>query len=603
MQNFKERAAVLGITVLMILSFLALDAAKYDTADRIWLVLLVGCAAALIPLFLTFKGVKEHPFLSLIVFSWCALVWVSFYFSKTKNYGFSEAVVYTAIPLLGLSLSSLKSANWRLLRQSLVIFAVASALYGFWYFPAHGENRMAGLFFDAADPRHFFPNAFANFLLMIWPLIIFTDTFKKRWLKCLLLAILFAALYLTFSRGAWIVLAIQLTALYFYAKIHAWRMKKTDIAKCAAAVAITALIFINLLTQLRALNFNTNSLASKALFKNTESSTSAGERKDFWLGSLELMKRSPVFGFGPMSFRYAYAGIQKNLLAISDHPHNWILKIGVENGIPASAVFIIFLVFLFCKIFKERWHFSVYLLGIALLGGALHNMMDFNMNFMTTMLVFFALTGGVLHYTPKSKNKAAGFAASALWAVAIAAITVMSFNELQITLAQHSNKNDPFLYKESQMPRDFFIGEAEKNIKSKDTDSLSALLDIHLKLNPLDARAWFLKGQYARAIELDPLNNLAYYRGYLETTPDPPPEFRGNLLSILAAYEKLLKQNTHYTAFSSNPDDAARIYELLGIKSKAIEIKREAEQIRKDFSLKMDFNKQLVPRAIFGGLN
>ncbi|MBI5413833.1 O-antigen ligase family protein [Candidatus Peregrinibacteria bacterium] len=602
MQNLKDKIAILGVTVLMILSFLALDAAKYDTANRIWLVLLIGCAAVFIPLLLTFKGIGEHPLLSSTVLLWCALVWVSFYFSQTKNYGFSEAIVYTVIPLLGLSLSTLKSANWRLLRQIFVFFAIASALYGFWYFPTHGEARMAGLFLEARDPRHFFPNTFANFLLMTWPLVIFADTVKKRRLKCLLLSILFTALYLTFSRGAWIMLAIQLVALCFYAKIHAWRLTKKDIAKCIAGVAVTSLILINLLTQLRALNFHTNSLVSKVLFENAESSTSVNERKDSWLGSLELMKESPLFGFGPMSFRYAYAGIQKNLLAISDHPHNWILKIGVESGIPAAAVFTIFLALLFYKILKERWRFSVYLLGIALLGGMLHNMMDFNMNFIPTILVFFALIGAVLQHTDKSKNKIAGFALIMLWAIAIAAVTVMSFNEVKITLAQHANKGDPFSYKDSQMPRNFFMGEAEKNIKSEDTDSATALLNIHLKFNPLDARAWFLKGNYAKAIELDPLNNLAYYRGYLETNPDASPEFRENLMSILVAYESILKVDLHYTAFSSNPDDAARIYELLGIPSKAIEIKREAQQIQKDFAERMDFNKQLVPRTIFGGL-
>lgn len=602
MQNLRERTAILGITALMILSFIALDASKYDTAGRLWLVLLIGCAAVFIPLLLTFKGIGAHPILSFTVLLWCALVWVSFFVSQTKNYGFSEAVVYTVIPLLGLSLSTLKSTNWRLLRQIFIFFAIASALYGFWYFPTHGEARMAGLFFDANDPRQFFPNTFANFLLMTWPLVIFADTIRKRRIKCLLISILFAALYLTFSRGAWVMLAIQLIALCFYAKVHALRLTREDIAKCIAGVAITSLILINLLTQLRALNFNTNSLVSKVLFENSESSTSVNERKDFWLGSVELMEKSPIFGFGPMSFRYAYAEIQRNFLATSDHPHNWILKIGVESGIPAATVFTIFLALLFYKILKERWNFPVYLLGISLLGGVLHNMVDFNMNFIPTILVFFTLVGAVLHYTDKSKNKIAGFAPILLWAVAIAAVTVMSFNEVGITLAQRSNKDDPFSYKGSQMPRDFFIREAEKNIKSKNIDSAAALLNIHLKLNPLDARAWFLKGQYAKAIELDPLNNLAYYRGYLETNPNSSSEFRENLLHILAIYENLLKQNVHYSAFSSNTDDAARIYELLGIPSKAIEIRQEAQQIQKDFAQKMNFNKQLAPRTIFGGL-
>lgn len=578
MKNFPDRLVVLGISALLIISFLNLDTAKYDTAFRVWLPLVLGVGIFLPALLLGFRGVRERPVLSLTLAGFCIFVWISWIFSQTKNYGFTEAIMYSFAALLGVSLTAAKKETLQILHRVILLLAIASALYSFFYFPTHGESRMAGLFLDAKDPRHFFPNAFASFLLIAWPLMLRNQGWKK-FINILGISILLTALYFTFSRGAWLVFFIQIVAIAIFAFKKFSKTELLKILKMTGVIAVLISICIFTLSTIRSKNFTNVSVQEKVTFQNMESRTSLAERKDFWTGSLELIAEEPLKGFGPMSFRYAYPQVQKKFLAISDHPHNWLLKIAVENGLPAVIFFLFFLILVFRSLFSLSLLAPHFLLFIALLGGLLHNMVDYNMNFIPTIVIFFILSGSIIREKKSENLGNLGKISLSVWILIAAWTTVVSAQEIFITFTKRSDPKNPIAYQNSYIPRDYYLKEG--------------LLDIHLSKNPLDARAHYEKGDFARALKLDPMNYFAYYRGNLdEGTVE-------RVKKLLQEYEGLLSYNAHYTAFTTNPEEAAKIYEILGEPKKASEIRKKTARIKMEFAEKNDFGKALAPRTLW----
>lgn len=590
MRIFRERIGIIFITAIVVVSLFAVDASKYDTADRLWLVLILGASMVLFPIFFGFDGVRKRPLVSGILGLWITCVWASFLFSQTKNYGFSEAVIYTFSALLGLAVSTIAPQNRKFLFRVLLVIGLVSSLYSFWYFQTHGEMRMAGLFLDAFDPRHFFPNAFANFLLMAWPLALVLYPRKKS-LTTIFLIILLSALYGTFSRGAWSALIIQIIVLaIFVIAQKKYRDVMRGIKKYVAITILGILILTGALTFVRSKNFHMIGVKDKVLFSNSESSTSLTERKDFWVGSLKLIKDAPLFGYGPMSFRYVYPRIQKNFLATSDHPHNWILKMGVEEGIPTVALFIFFLCGVGYVVIKNRANGEVVLLGTALFGGLVHNLVDYNLNFIPIIAAFFILSGSIISLGGE-KNQSQKFSAIpiAFWIIVIAATAMLSLSEM-VTAAASA-------WQKSQMPRDRFAREAEKLLQQGNAAGARELLSIHLVKNPYDAYALHINGNPERALALDPMNHFSYYRAYLEKNKKLPADLKAQLERLLHEYDGLLQNNIHYTAFSDNPEEAAKIYDLLGKHDRAQSIRTQAEKIRMGFAQANDFNKSFGPRS------
>ncbi|MEK7524199.1 MAG: O-antigen ligase family protein [Patescibacteria group bacterium] len=623
MRILAQRLVVIGIGGVLALSFLFLDAAKYDTADRLWLVLIIGATTPLIPLFLGIQGLLKNTTLSFIAILWLAFLWISFFFSQTQNYGFSEVLIMSSGAVLMLCSTNLGATEWKLIRKIILGSAIFAALYGFWYFPTHGEARMAGLFLDAVDPRNFFPNAFAQFLLMTWPLVFFPGDIQKKWLKVALASILFTALYLTYSRGAWAAFLLQLgIAIFYHRKIIArrllaacslWSLKTmlalvpedhTSHAKKTAimvlSISLITIILSASLISLRSLNFSTISAKEKITFQNAESATSLGERKDFWIGALQLMIQRPLTGFGPMSFRYAYPQIQKNFLAISDHPHNWILKTAAESGLPAAILLTLMLLIILVRGYKAtKENPSGFIVCLAILGSLAHNMVDFNLNFIPTLLVFFLLCGHIisLHHK-KNTISIRSSIVIIMGGLILLLIGWTSIKEQLTTFSLRRNPTQPALYAKSFMPRDFFLKEAQK--LSNMAMYQDKLLNIHLSKNPLDARAHSLQGNYKKALELDPMNHFSYYRLTMSKLGVGLNDKQWHvLMDLLAKYDRLLEQNIHYTAFSDNPEEAAKIYELMDMPEKAKQIRKTAADIRQSFAASHDFQKQLAPRTLW----
>ena len=135
MKNVRRLLGVVYISGVFAASLLFLDASKYDTADRIWMSLVLGIGILLLPLLFGFEGLRRTPLMTSALAGWIMWTGVALVFSHTKNYGFTEVVVYAFAALLGICVIGLERVHRKKLLSVVMFIAVLASLYGFWYFP------------------------------------------------------------------------------------------------------------------------------------------------------------------------------------------------------------------------------------------------------------------------------------------------------------------------------------------------------------------------------------------------------------------------------------------------------------------------------------
>lgn len=612
-------AIFLGIT------FLIPAANKFDTTPQILLVL----AFSAIVLFISFLAFfyKEKSLFhedrlfrfvdgSLKIALFAYLMWVvfSFFHSQTATFGFTEVFMALSGGLLFFSLRS------RFLSSSLIyallnfLLLVTCFLGYIFYFTSH-HNRAFGLFFNPAFKTDAWPNAFALFILLLWPFLFALWWKAKRWiwLKTLALSLVFASFILSFSRAGLLVFIFQLSlflivGLYFFLRKKEPIFQRRKILMIFGCVIMTA--FLVMAAQFgRQMIFEktTLSFSDKAQFKNGEEMTSIRERIDFMKGGIELAFRQPLFGFGPMSFSYVYRSIQTDWLAIADHPHNIFIKIAVENGIPALLFFILFILFLFIKIFLYAKKLSppnrfLLLIGlVALLGGLSHNLVDYNFNFVTNFVIFWLILV-FLDRLPLIDHEAGRKENAMVWPDSVVRgalfLMVLFFFSFQTFFTGISflakrgflenEKIQSYLAVHMFYPRYFLLDQAAEALKAKNTHVAEQYYLLHIKKNKWDAMAYHQIGNFyvsqgrfddalsysQKALELDPKNVWAYYWQYLQLLQKKRESetflaLSAKLVQEFEQYTPKVETNIHFTAQNSNSKDALEVLRLLMKNDKA----------------------------------
>lgn len=576
---------------------------KYDygAGFPLVIVLIVLLGVILIREF-RYKGERDwYTFGGLLFF--VLMVSVSFILSETRNLGLSEMMAFaSALPLF--AIFSVKKAQW--VDDFLKVVAagtILAVLMGFILYFFWNEPRMVGPFFNILYHANKWPNAFALFLLMGWPLCLLVFDNKERVWKFLAISLVLSALFLTFSRGAFIAFCGQIVLLLIYF----WRelsFKKIVMALLSFVLALT--IFFSA-TYVRSLNESTVDLGDKISFDNGEALTSGQERMDFWRGALELIKEKPLFGYGPFSFRYAYNPIQKTFLGNSDHPHNLFLKIGVENGLLALAGFLFFLLALLMRVWRRFPVLSkirkdrVYVLGVAAAGALAHSLIDYNFNFLANLMLFFMILAAIFALTAGTKAKLQIQLIPLLITLPLAVMAV--FEGALLTLSYV--KDDSYL-SYSNYPRGFYVAAAEEALRQNDFANAKDLLARQTKLNPLDAQAYYLRGTVAckegdivtcksdlfEAIRLNPLNDISYYTEYVRLLV-PVNMTEGEILmtqkaaALLEDYFWYVENNVHFTAYTKNVEAAYDLAYLL------LPFSREAAMLEEKAEVMMEKAQQL----------
>lgn len=481
---------------------------------------------------------------------------ISFYYSQTANISLPETMAYLSMIPLYLLFAHQKFRWSKKFLQVVAVGGFLAVVAGFVQYFLMDHLRMVGPFMNVLYHANFWPNAFAMFLLLIWPVYILV--LDKKWTSTFIFAFILSGILLSFSRGAFVAMIGQvvLLAIYFLRRIPYKRV---------LTVGLIAVVLFFGANYLRSMAHITIELEDRVTFENNEALTSGQERVDFWNGAWYLAKEKPWTGWGPWSFRYAYNPIQKTFLGNSDHPHNIFLKFASENGFVNMAAFIGFLLSIFLVV---AWRFKeiprdkqdlVFVLGVAIAGAMAHNLIDYNFNFYASLILLFVYLAIIRSQVVKSdyKNKGATMAAVFLFIVLVAAF---------------------FTYQ--LYPRYTYLDEADRLLHEGEYGQSLENIAKQLELNPLDAQAHYLraviyctekmedpcKAEMAQALALNPMNDINYYRDYLRVLSPGTPEWDEHFqksVDLFHLYFGYVKYNVHFTAYTPQVESAADMAEIL----------------------------------------
>lgn len=523
------------------------------------------------------------------------LLVLAYVFSPIQNFGWSEVMVMIAGMGIFTVVQTFSEKEQRDLLHIVLSLALVSALVGLGQYLFRPENRIAGPMYESLYKAHYWPNAFALMLLMCWPLAL-TISHKA---KSLIASIMISALILTFSRAAFLVFICQVVVAGWFlrkdlAALLTFKQLSPETRKTWYTILITILITLILTITLHTVRAYTssggsNSFLKKAKFSGTEQQTSFMERWQFMSGAIRLIPQHPILGSGPFSFRFIYPQIQPDFLAVSDHPHNWYLKIALEEGIPALIAFLALIGAVFFArrdLLNQHGISTSIVLGIALMGPLIHNLADYNMNFLTNQILFWIFLGFFFAQkkaltTENQPNPWPSIVAIGI----ILTSTALVFEGVNSLTHRYDQMN---------FSRNYWHGEARYAVTQADTSKGIALMQKHLSLNPYDAFAWNYLGQiqeyisqnealksYGNAIKTDPANAFNFYVDYVKlaqkmkkTNTEAYKLYSQRALDFLRTYPEKVTTNIHFTAQTNNVKSAIELARLLGDVKLSLKIQR-----------------------------
>lgn len=148
---------------------------------------------------------------------------------------------------------------------------------------------------------------------------------KAKWGCLVLTAFCWALLFVTAGRGTFVALLAGTAGTLVLRGRHAGAFCKTMLATALAGLAMYFVFFTLIPVALGLEPFGVLAGVAQRTAENPSSL-----RGPLWARALALIAAHPWFGVGPL--HYAHSAIVGQLSA---HPHDWILQIGAEWGLPA----------------------------------------------------------------------------------------------------------------------------------------------------------------------------------------------------------------------------------------------------------------------------
>jgi hypothetical protein len=434
--------------------------------------------------------------------------------------------------------------------------------------------------------------------------------------------LLIAALYLTFSRGAYIAFGIQFIILALFN----YKYFLSNKFKWIAGILISIVLVVGTLFIRAQNNIGTYDIAEKLTFANNENITSIAERSNFFRITLNLILEKPLLGYGPQTFRFIYPSKQELLYANSDHPHNIFLKTAFESGIASAIILIVIFISLGVKSIKKADAQKDFM-AVAVAGALAHNMIDYNFNFLLIYIVF-AITLGLLinklnEQKPTNKTKTSSITTK---------IIFLSFLTLSVLLSligiRDYFKTDPYSdfetikrYTESELdthiskysksfyPKEFWIQLSDYYFTKNNLNKALEMVDKHIANNPHDIFGFLNKGRilyelgkyedailaFNTAIKLDSKNSLAVHYYYLKTfnkTNQSPPQqyLKDTLYPILDDFMYYAEHNLHFVSMRPEIDYAVCI---MGMLKNSVDKSKDWETLSNQLnSYKQKYNKE-----------
>jgi len=538
----------------------------------------------------------------------------SFLQSTTANYGLDEVLRTGAYVFIFLWMArTIHEESGGEIADKILKFIAYGTLIacgiGFAVYLLQPVSRFVGTFFDMRFHTDYFPNAWAEYLLLSWPVVLWWSQdwcIKTKKLSVPLMrtvcficimTLVIGSLFLSYSRGSMIAFVgqIALWSWFIYRK-GARKDVFIRLAKRGVLIFIAAILFFYAANILRSGVYEVESVGDKVTFTAAEGTSSVSERTQFWVQAAKLSYQKPLFGWGPYSFRFIQPRMQENVLATSDHAHNMFLKTTMEQGIPAGVLlaFIIFSVLIISYIKWEKGKAKtiqnldiIPLLLISVIGVVAHNLIDYNLQFVgiaLPMWLMLGMLGSILFkkkgfkITKKMTLWLEIIVVTILMVIAIVEAPSMVMSSLGRHAEARGNSEEALVWYGRSgyqiFSRDLDLSRTVLLLSLERYDEANAALDDYMKDNEEDARAWKLRGDicraqmewdcaldnYDRAYDLNRFNDLSIARANIETLRSAGKkreidDRKGEFDSLMMAYGNAIQINSHFIALSQNVDE------------------------------------------------
>jgi O-antigen ligase len=268
------------------------------------------------------------PPIAYAVGAFVLLVCVSLIFSSDPAAGTGTLlryVLFAGLFFLIIQLVDDEDGLMRVLRV-ITVSATGAAIWGLIAFLAGGAERASGPIGD--------PNDFGYLMATVLPLAGYLAVADRRFRPIWVTAfpILLAGMLATLSRGV----IVALIALFAWALLTRRVRLGGLVLSAAALVAVLAVAFL-LFSPL---------IGERLEQRGKSAGANADSREALWRGAVLMAMDNPVVGvgpgqYGPQSTHY----VSDNPVALENPAvHNTYLEILAENGLPALAAFVAFLI-------------------------------------------------------------------------------------------------------------------------------------------------------------------------------------------------------------------------------------------------------------------
>lgn len=555
------------------------------------------------------EGLSQWAWWSGIIF--LALSLASFVQSRTANYGLDELLRDGSVFLLlawavrhGQRATVVGRSFHERFLTVLWIGGVAACLIGVAVYALQPVNRFVGTFFDHRFHTDYWPNAWAELLLLTWPAALYhlrAARGAQCFARALATGLMLGCLILSYSRGG-MIMALGQVMLWLilwacWAQRHLRRKALPQTLRACGmavvAIGLSAACTFVASNALRSMVHPVQSLREKVVFQADEGLSSVSERSDFFRQSWELSWQRPLLGWGPYAFRFVQPRLQTGVLATSDHPHNVFLKAAMERGWPAALSLLSLLLACllpFCVriVWRRDVHplspAAVSLVGVA--GVLAHNLMDYNLQFVGIVVPFWVSVGLVASAVPVGRGGAARSVIERSLAILLLCVALMEGRALVYSsLARRAEargaprqalewyaKATPSLF-----PRDANLSRTYVLLEQGDTTAALDAIHAYRERNPEDLRGWKAQGavfaamgqhgyalaSYRAAWPAATYNDLGVLVGYLRSAAAAGNrrDIDGNVETIeavLRSYVAAIRVNAHFIALSSNVEEFLR---------------------------------------------
>lgn len=579
--------------------------------DIVWLQAFVAGILTLLLIKKKGEGSPVHPLFGGLLFTLALWTVVSFIFSSTRNYGFDEVLQMVSLSLLAIFAAGEVQRNPHFptrFAKTIAITTLIACSIGLIVYVLQPVSRFSGTFFDYRFHTDYWPNAWAEFVLLSWPLMVWAlflrtsrrmpEFFDRDWIKAAVLGLVFSCLFLSFSRGGLIAFAGQIVLLA--GSIAMFRRQSLSLSRVIVVSVISGVVAVGMfaaMNTVRSQFHSVESLVKKATFSSAEGASSVSERSSFWKQSLTLTSQKPLFGWGPYSFRFVQPHLQTEILATSDHAHNVFLKYALERGIAAAVI--LFLIFAFVAVQtlqnlsrskkqKDPLPLTGFFL-ISIAGVVAHNLIDYNLQFVGIALPFWLMIG-MLASRPVPKKSAHHRTMMTCIALLLLFFTLYEGTNLFLSSrARHADARGEAAEAlrwyswvgVSLFPRDARLSQGAILLSLHQLPQAEHAVSTYLYENAEDGRAWRLLGDiylqwnkrfdglraYEQAYRYAKYNDAGILRGlvYLQEDVD-----RDSLVSRRHDFDKLInefglaiEQNTHFIALSSSVEELVSLCDLM----------------------------------------